>query len=106
MTARSQAMHHPASLEASHHSPPDFMNELNAPLNDRIESALTNYGIKLLTAREQDVIHLIIRGQPSKIIARQLQIAPKTEGVHRRNAYAKLGIDSRSSLFHSFLLHL
>lgn len=99
-------MYHPASLEAHLNPGGNAADDFASPLNTRIESALSNYGANILTARERDVVHLIIRGHPSKIIARQLKIAPKTEGVHRRNAYAKLGIDSRSSLFRSFLLHL
>jgi DNA-binding CsgD family transcriptional regulator len=99
-------MHHPASLAADFQCRDNVSHGNDVPLNGSIETALSNYGDNILTARERDVVHLIIRGQPSKIIARQLKIAPKTEGVHRRNAYAKLGIDSRSALFRSFLFHL
>jgi DNA-binding CsgD family transcriptional regulator len=99
-------MHHPASLAANLQYRENGCQENEVPLNGLIENAISNYGSNVLTARERDVIQLIIRGQPSKIIARLLKIAPKTEGVHRRNAYAKLGIDSRSALFRSFLFHL
>lgn len=82
------------------------MERCDAPLSAQIEAALRNFGNDLLTAREQDVIRLILRGLPSKLIARKLHITPKTEGVHRRNAYAKLGVDSRSTLFLQFLQFL
>ncbi|WP_373085372.1 response regulator transcription factor [Sneathiella sp.] len=75
-------------------------------LNDQIETALHRFGNDILTAREQDVVRLVLRGLPSKLIARKLQIAPKTEGVHRSNAYAKLGLNSRSMLFLQFLQFL
>lgn len=59
-----------------------------------------------LTDREREVIRLIFRGYSSKAVARQMQIAVKTEKVHRRNAYQKLGVGSQAELFAAFLCFL
>ena len=72
-------------------------------LHQQIERALTEFGRELLTARERHVVHLILLGLPSKVAAIKLRIAPKTERVHRRNAYAKLGVKSQAELFRQFL---
>lgn len=75
-------------------------------LHQQIESALARFGDDLLTTREQDVVQLILLGVPAKVAATMLRIAPKTEGVHRRNAYAKLGVNSQAALFRQFLAFL
>ena len=75
-------------------------------LHRNIEAAMSAFGRDVLTAREQAVVQLILRGLPSKAVASQLKIALKTEKVHRRNAYAKLGVNSHAVLFGSFLKYL
>lgn len=72
-------------------------------LHQHIECALAQFGLDRLTTREQHVVRMILLGMPSKVAAMKLQIAPKTEGVHRRNAYAKLGVNSQVELFRHFL---
>src|SRR5687768_5005526 len=74
-----------------------------AQLHRQIERAISEFGRELLTTRERAVVRLILLGLPSKVAAMKLQIAPKTEGVHRRNAYAKLGVRSQAALFRQFL---
>ena len=96
-------MLHPcSSLGGLHERPPSS----NGPLRPDIEEAIERFGSASLTKRERDVIKLVLRGLPSKLIARELKIAPKTENVHRRNAYAKLEVDARSALFFQFLQSL
>ncbi|MCZ8132231.1 MAG: helix-turn-helix transcriptional regulator [Steroidobacteraceae bacterium] len=75
-------------------------------LHRNIEEAICAFGRGVLTAREQAVVQLILRGLPSKVVASELQIALKTEKVHRRNAYAKLGVNSHAVLFGQFLQFL
>jgi DNA-binding CsgD family transcriptional regulator len=75
-------------------------------LHQNIEAAISAFGRDVLTAREQAVVQLILRGLPSKAVASELQIALKTEKVHRRNAYAKLGVNSHAVLFGQFLQYL
>jgi DNA-binding NarL/FixJ family response regulator len=49
-----------------------------------------------LTARERDVVALIVEGRSNREIARQLFISEKTVSVHVSNLLAKLGVRSRA----------
>lgn len=49
-----------------------------------------------LTARESDVLGLLVRGLSNKGIAHQLGISPKTVGNHVEHIYAKLGVTNRA----------
>jgi len=63
-----------------------------------LKQQLLNYGQDKLTAREQDVMQLLIRGYSSKEAAQVLSISPETERVHRKNIYAKLEVVSQKEL--------
>ena len=56
-----------------------------------------------LTAREREVVRLMLLGHSSKSIARCLDIAVGTVKNHRKNIYRKLAIRSQSALFARFL---
>ena len=75
----------------------------HTPLNKWLADALVWFGTTVLTAREQNVVQLMLRGHSSKSCARELEISPTTERVHRRNIYAKLGISSQAELFSLFV---
>jgi len=49
-----------------------------------------------LTAREMDVIQLLVEGLSSKEIAQRLSIATTTVNYHLENIYGKLGVNSRT----------
>ena len=51
-----------------------------------------------LTARELDVMRLIVEGMPAKKIAEQLGISNKTVDVHRSHIMHKLEIKSVAEL--------
>ena len=54
-----------------------------------------------LTAREVEVLRLLVRGLSNKEIAQELVISRRTAGAHVEHIYAKLGVSNRAraSLF-------
>lgn len=49
-----------------------------------------------LSGREQDVLALVARGLPNKLIARRLGIAEKTVKTHLTGAYRAIGVSGRT----------
>jgi DNA-binding NarL/FixJ family response regulator len=49
-----------------------------------------------LSAREQEVLRLVTRGLPNKLIARELGISERTVENHLRHVFDKLGVASRT----------
>jgi DNA-binding CsgD family transcriptional regulator len=60
-------------------------------------------GAGALTAREADVVQLILAGHSTRSLAATLGISAETVRVHRRHIYAKLSISSQAELFRWFL---
>lgn len=56
-----------------------------------------------ITARETDIIELMLKGHSAKSMARALDIEEGTVTNHKRNIYAKIGIHSQAQLFDRFL---
>jgi DNA-binding CsgD family transcriptional regulator len=50
-----------------------------------------------LTAREAEVLALLVRGLPNKQIAARLAISPRTVGSHIEHIYSKIGVGTRGS---------
>lgn len=67
------------------------------------ERLLKGFGQDLLTAREQEVMQLILKGHSSHSISAHLEISLSTVKSHRRNLYAKFGISTQQELFSRFL---
>jgi DNA-binding CsgD family transcriptional regulator len=67
--------------------------------HERLLTCFERFGESVLTDRERQVSQLLLRGHSSKSIARQLDIAPGTVMVHKRNLFSKLGISSQYELF-------
>ena len=71
-----------------------------APFLDQI---LGRGAFKALSAREREIVALILKGYSSKAIAGGLGIALGTVKNHRKHIYRKLSITSQAGLFASFL---
>jgi DNA-binding CsgD family transcriptional regulator len=74
----------------------------NPGMRKRLEAAFINFGSSLLTGREQQMNHLILRGHSAKSAAKKLNISPDTVYLHRKNLYRKLNITSQPELFSLF----
>lgn len=66
----------------------------------RARRALLRERMKLLSPRELDVLDCMLRGDVSKVIARQLNISARTVDVHRASIKEKLGCQSSAGLVH------
>lgn len=62
----------------------------NERQSDLDESLVAMERIKTLTTREREVLDLVITGQPSKAIARELHVSPKTVDFHRARLLEKM----------------
>ena len=90
-------------------------------LHERLTRTLDSFGADELTERERQIAQLLVdhlielfheisqlllRGHSTKSVARELDIAPGTVMVHKRNLFAKLGITSQYALFSIFIKEL
>lgn len=51
-----------------------------------------------LSPREQEIVRLVAKGHPNKVIAKVLEISPWTVSTHLRRVFAKLGVNSRAEM--------
>ncbi len=71
---------------------------LRDDLKHRVQTAF-----ELLTEREREVAHMVLRGHSVKSTASQMNISPETVRMHRKNLYLKLEVGSQSELFALFI---
>ncbi|GEK48492.1 helix-turn-helix transcriptional regulator [Halomonas pacifica] len=71
-----------------------------------VEAAFASFGAGVLTAREQEIVRLLLAGHSTKSAARELDISDGTVKVHRKHLYQRLGVSSQSQLFRLFLDHV
>lgn len=71
-------------------------------LHDSLRAAYRDFGASVLTEREREVVHLLLRGNSAKAIARALAIAPETARNHLKRIYPKLNVNSQAELFALF----
>ena len=74
-----------------------------AEVHARLTECFDNFGAGVLTEREREITQHLLRGYSTKAIARELDIAPGTVMVHKRNLFGKLGITSQYELFSRFI---
>ncbi len=68
------------------------VQQINTVWNNQLKESKTS---SLLTEREQDVLTELAKGHPTKVIARNLNLAPETIKYHLKHIYAKLGVGNR-----------
>ena len=68
----------------------------------RREDALRR--LATLTAREREVLNLVVAGKANKEIASELGVSPKTVEVHRAHVMSKMCVDSLAELIRITLL--
>ncbi len=83
----------------SDHAPEDGQ----AGIQRHIQYAFHTFGKSVLTAREREVVEFVLKGYSSDGIGKILEISPGTVRIHRKNIYAKLGINSQGELFSQFI---
>lgn len=71
-----------------------------------VEAAFESFGRERLTAREREIVRLLLAGHSTKSAARELDISDGTVKVHRKHIYQRLDVSSQSQLFRSFLDHV
>lgn len=77
-------------------------SDLSVDLCPAANQQSTPCGYEVLTARETEVLALLLVGYPSDLIASKLFISSNTLKRHTQNIYNKLGVHSRSELFKLF----
>lgn len=77
-----------------------------SPVQQRLEDAVAAFGDGRLTARERQIVKLILEGYPNETIAKRLGVAKGTIKNHRKRLYYKLDITSERELFTMFLSSL
>lgn len=78
-------------------------DEHDFSMHRRLTQCFEHFGEFSLTQRERQITQLLLRGHSSKSIARELDIAPGTVMVHKRNLFSKLEITSQYELFSLFI---
>ena len=71
--------------------------------NNTLQHALKHFGSSLLSPREQQVLHMLLRGHSGKSAAQRLAISSETVKLHRKNIYQKLDVSTLSELFYLFI---
>ena len=71
-----------------------------------LDTVLAAFGCGNLTAREREIVRLLLLGHSIESTANRLSISTGTVKVHRRNIYSKLSIASHSELFSLFIVAL
>lgn len=71
-----------------------------------VKQAVALFGRSLLTAREQDVLGLMLSGYSTRFAADKLGISTETLRRHRKNIYQKLDVSSQSEVFSLFISSL
>lgn len=77
-------------------------DRFNIDFHVRMTQAFRLFATSVLTERESEITHFLLKGHSAKSIARLLDISPGTVRNHMKSIYAKLEISSQSELFGLF----
>jgi DNA-binding CsgD family transcriptional regulator len=78
-----------------------LMHPANAP--DMGSDTVRAFGGNLLSPRERELAHLLLRGHSTASVGLRLGISTTTVKTHRKNLYSKLGIATQAEFFSLFL---
>ncbi|CAK9885875.1 MAG: Transcriptional regulatory protein FixJ [Candidatus Erwinia impunctatus] len=82
------------------------LTEHAAQLTEKRQQQRLQDKMAALTAREREVLHLLMQGEPGKVIARQLSLSPRTVEAHRASIFSKLEVNSLPRLIHIYSVAL
>ena len=91
---------HPAAPDAT---PAQAVHEVPTDPASRIESAIAGWAARMadahgLTAREQEILVLVVRGSDTPSIAAALGLSDNTVRTHKKSLYRKLDVHSKQEL--------
>lgn len=66
-------------------------------------AALEDFAGGILSARERQIMTMILQGHSTQSLAHHLDISPGTVKIHRKNVYRKLNISTQAELFAAYL---
>lgn len=66
-------------------------------------AALEEFASGVLSARERQIMTMILQGHSTQSLAHHLDISPGTVKIHRKNVYRKLNISTQAELFAAYL---
>lgn len=72
-------------------------------IHRQLEAAYKNFGTSILTERECELVHLLLRGHSNQSAADKMEISRDTVKMHRKNINSKLDISSQAELFALFI---
>lgn len=64
---------------------------------------LEDFAGGILSARERQIMTMILQGHSTQSLAHHLDISPGTVKIHRKNVYRKLNISTQAELFAAYL---
>lgn len=64
---------------------------------------VSHLGFRILSAREREIVTMILQGHSTESVALRLDISPGTVKIHRKNIYRKLKVSSQAELFAAFM---
>ncbi|WP_262694876.1 transcriptional regulator [Kordiimonas aquimaris] len=71
--------------------------------HDAVTQAFETFGASVLTARERQIVQLMLKGFSDKSTARILEISPGTVRNHKKSIFGKLDVTSQGQVFGLFL---